>query len=210
VKFNIPRNCKTFCTKTNFFVELGFKCHEKIAVPIKQNRNYRRFALNMAQGWACKTFGVAGSLMLVAYLQKEKEVPRRSSILGVDVNVRCFAVTVLAPKGKVLYQMYLGKNIYAKRRSFMLRRAKLHLVSARKELRQLRHMEHGYVKNALGEVTAQIARLAGRFGAEVAIEDLQRFPARGKRFNRKVMRMPFYRFKMDLKQRCLATICPCG
>jgi IS605 OrfB family transposase len=113
-------------------------------------------------------------------------------------------------KGKVLYQAYLGKNIYAKRRSFMLRRAKLQSVNACKKLKQLRHKEHDYVKNAIGEVTAQIAKLAGQFGAEVAIGNLQRFPCKNKRFNRKVMRMPFYGFKVSLKQRCLATIYPCG
>jgi hypothetical protein len=31
---------------------------------------------------------------------------------------------------------------------------KLHLVDARKELRQLRRMEHGYVKNAVWEAAA--------------------------------------------------------
>jgi hypothetical protein len=100
----------------------------------------------------------------------------------------------------VLCQTYLGINIYEKRLSFMLRRSKLQSVNARKKLRQLRHKEHDYVKNAIGEVTAQIARLAGRFGADVAVGILQCFPAKGKRFNRKVMRMPFYRFKVNLKQ----------
>jgi hypothetical protein len=47
--------------------------------------------------------------MLVAYLQKEKEVLQRPSILGVDVNVKCFAVTVLAPKGKCCIKHIWGK-----------------------------------------------------------------------------------------------------
>ena len=38
--------------------------------------------------------------MFVAYLQKGKEVLRRPNVLGVDVNVKCFAVTVLAPKAE--------------------------------------------------------------------------------------------------------------
>ena len=154
VKFNIPRNAKTFRTTANFFVELRFKNGVKVAVPIKQNRNYERFALNMAQGWQCKTFGLTSKLDLVAYLEKEKEFVQRANVLGVDVNVRCFAVTVLAPKGKVLCQTYLGKSIYAKCRSFMLGRSKLQLVIACKKLEQLRHMEHGYVENAIGEVIA--------------------------------------------------------
>ena len=43
VKFNIPRNCKTFSTKSNFFVDLGLYPKIRIAVPIKQNMNYQRF-----------------------------------------------------------------------------------------------------------------------------------------------------------------------
>ncbi len=202
VKFNVPRNCKTFRTKTNFFVELRFAKGKVVAVPIRQNRNYQRFDLNMAQGWKCKTFGLTSGLELVAYLQREKDVPERRNVLGVDVNVKCFAVSVLSPKGKVLCQTYLGKNIYEKRRSFMLRRAKLQSVNARKKLKQLRHRERNYVKNNVGEVVAEIMRLAERFDAEVAVENLARFPKKNKRFNRKVMRMPFYRFKQNLKQRC--------
>jgi hypothetical protein len=36
----------------------------------------------------------------------------------------------------------------------MLGRSKLQLVIACKKLEQLRHMEHGYVENAIGEVIA--------------------------------------------------------
>jgi hypothetical protein len=33
VKFNVPRNCKTFNTKTNFFVEFGLYPRNRLAVP---------------------------------------------------------------------------------------------------------------------------------------------------------------------------------
>jgi IS605 OrfB family transposase len=202
VKFNIPRNCKTFRTKTNFFIELRFSKNQKIAVPIKQNNNYQRFCLNMANGWACKTFGLTRKLQLVAYLQKEQVISKRPNVLGIDVNVKHFAVTVLSPNGKVLYQTYLGKNIYVKRSRLMIRRALLQSLNARKKLKQLRHRERNFVKTNVGQVVAEVLRIANKYNAEVAVENLQRFPKKGKKFNRKVMRMPFYRFKQNLKQRC--------
>ena len=202
VKFNIPRNAKTFRTKTNFFIELRFKSGQKIAVPIKQNRNYERFCLNMAQGWTCKTFGLTSKLELVAYLQKEKTIPQRPNILGVDVNVKHFAISVLSPKGKVLYQTYLGKNIYRRRKQFMQRRALLQSLNANKKLKQLKSKERNYVETAIGQVTAEIIKLAEKYDAEVAIENLQRFPPKNRKYNRKVMRMPFYKSKVNLEQRC--------
>jgi len=202
VKFNVPRNCKTFRTKTNFFVELRFRNGCKVAVPIKQNRNYQRFALNMSQGWVCKTFGLTSNLQLVAYLQKEKDVPQRPNVLGIDVNVKHFAVTVLSPHGKVLCQTYLGKSIYARRTQLMLRRSKLQSVNARKKLKRLRHRERNFVKNNVGEVVAEVLKIADKYDAEIAIENLHRFQRKSKKFNRKVMRMPFYLFKQNLRQRC--------
>jgi len=202
VKFNIPRNAKTFRTKTNFFVELRFQDGQKIAVPIKQNRNYQRFCLNMTQGWICKTFGLTSKLELVAYLQKEKQVPNRPNVLGIDVNVKNFAVTVLSPKGKVLCQTYLGKNIYVKRTHLMIRRALLQSLNARKKLKRLRHRERNFVKNNIGQVVAEVLKIADKYTAEIAVENLQRFPRKSKNFNRIVMRMPFYKFKQNLQQRC--------
>jgi len=43
VKFNVPRNCKTFSTKANYFVELGMYPRKRTAIPIKQNKNYQRY-----------------------------------------------------------------------------------------------------------------------------------------------------------------------
>jgi len=202
VKFNIPRNCKTFRTKTNFFVELRFRSGRAVAVPIKQNGNYQRFCLNMTNGWICKTFGLTRKLQLVAYLQKEKQIPKRPNVLGVDVNVKQFAITVLSPNGKVLCQTYLGKNIYVKRTRLMIRRALLQSLNAHKKLKRLRHKERNFVKNNIGQVVAEVLKIADKYNAEIVVENLQRFPRKSKKFNRKVMRMPFYRFKQNLRQRC--------
>jgi hypothetical protein len=43
VKFNVPRNCKTFKTEEFDFVELGLYPGKRVAIPIRKNRNWDRF-----------------------------------------------------------------------------------------------------------------------------------------------------------------------
>ncbi|MHB8566934.1 MAG: hypothetical protein ACYC9U_07540 [Nitrososphaerales archaeon] len=64
VKFNVPRNCKTFSTSGGlFFVELGTYPRNRIAVPIKKNLNFVRFQSLLKKGWICKTYGLTPSAL---------------------------------------------------------------------------------------------------------------------------------------------------
>jgi len=202
VKFNIPRNCKTFRTKSNFFVELGMYPSKRIAIPIKQNRNYQRFQSLIQDGWTCKTFGLTRDLQIVAYLSREKEIPRRKNILGIDVNAQQFAVSVISPAGKVLYQTYLGKHICTRRKKLMERRALLQSFNATKKLKRLRRKERNFVRTNLGQVVKEIIKIAKKYDADIAIEKLGKFSPKGRKFNKTVMRIPFYKFKQILEQRC--------
>jgi hypothetical protein len=71
VKFNNPRNCKTFNTRTNFFVELRMYRGERIAIPIEQNRSYDRYMSLLNNGWECRTYGLTADGQIVAYLSKD-------------------------------------------------------------------------------------------------------------------------------------------
>jgi len=209
VKFNIHYNCKTFSTKSFDFVELRPYSRTKIAVPIKKNRNWQRYKSLLENGWACETYGLTPDLQIVAYLSKEDTTaPMRPNVLGVDVNSKCFAVTVLSPEGKVLHQDYFGKDIWVKRKRIFERKSELQSYAdkgseyAKKALRRFRRKEHNFVKNRIGEVVRDITDMALRYNADIAIEDLHRFSPKGKRFNREVMRIPFFTFKKILEQRC--------
>jgi IS605 OrfB family transposase len=202
VKFNIPRNCKTFSTKSNFFVDLGVYPRNRIAVPIRQNMNYQRFNDLIKNSWVCKTFGLTTDLQIVAYLSKEKEIPIRKNVLGIDVNAKHFAVSIISPEGKVLYQTYLGKHIWIRRKKVMERRAKLQSLNAVSKLERIRNYEGNFIKTNLGQVVREIIKIANRFNADISIEKLKRFKPIGRRFNRTVMRIPFYKFKQILEQRC--------
>jgi IS605 OrfB family transposase len=202
VKFNIPRNCKTFNTKSNFFVRFGLYPRKRIAIPIKQNRNYQRFQLLVQSGWNCKTFGLTKDLQIVAFLSKEKEIQHRKNIMGIDVNARHFALSIISPEGKVLYQTYLGKHIWVKRKKIIERRAKLQSLNVVKKLKRIRNYEKNFVKNNLGQVVREIINLAIKYNADISIENLKRFKSKGKNFNKIAMKIPFYKFKQILNQRC--------
>jgi len=208
VKFNVPRNCKTFSTKSRFFVELGLYPRKRVAIPILANRNFQRYNDLIRSGWTCKTYGLTSNGQIVAFLSKESTAESRHNVVGVDVNSKCFAATVLSPNGKVLKQLYFGKDVWVKRIQMMKRRAKLQSLAdkgshrARRSIKRLKTREHNFVKNRVGEVVRDITNLAIKYDADIAIENLKRFKPKGKRFNREVLRIPFFMFKKNLESRC--------
>ena len=209
VKFNVPRNCKTFSAKSLDFVELGLYPRKRIAIPLRKNRNYDRYINLLENGWVCKTYGLTSGLQIVAYLSKEDtSLPQKRNILGIDVNSKCFAVTVMNPKGKVLKQTYFGKDIWIKRKKIFKRKSILQSYAntvsdyARKALRRTKTDEHNFVKNRIGEVVRDITNLAIEYDADIGIENLKRFSPKGRRFNREVLRIPFFAFKNNLISRC--------
>jgi IS605 OrfB family transposase len=210
VKFNVPRNCRTFKTKSRFFVELGLYSRERIAIPILENQNLQRYTDLTKAGWTCKTYGLTSDGQIVAFLTKGEyqSTSRRRNIIGVDVNSKCFAASVLTPEGRVLNQLYFGKDIWVRRMRLMRRRQRLQSLAdcgrhrARRSIKRLKTMERNFVKNRVGEVVRDITNLAVRFDADIAVERLRRFTPKGRKFNREVLRIPFYMFRRNLEARC--------
>jgi IS605 OrfB family transposase len=209
VKFNVPRNCKTFNTKSRFFVELGLYPERRVAVPIRENRNFQRYTDLIKTGWACKTYGLTSTSQIVAFLSnKEQGIVSKRNIVGVDVNSKCFAVSVLTPDGKVLKQLYYGKDIWAKRKRIMRRRERLQSLAdrgshrAKRSLKRLKARERNFVKNRIGEIVRDITGLAVEFNADTAVEELKRFSPKSRRFNKEVLRIPFSLFRKNLEGRC--------
>jgi transposase len=211
VKFNVPRNCRTFKTKSNkFFVELGLCPGRRVAIPVRENRNFQRYANLVKSGWTCKTYGLTRGGDIVAFLtRKEEALAGGRSVLGIDVNSKCFAVSILAQDGRVLRQVYFGRDIWVRRKQIMLRREKLQSLAdqgshrARRSLARLKTRERNFVRNRVGEVVRDITNLAKRFDADIAVERLKRFAPLGRKYNREVLRMPFSLFKRNLAGRCM-------
>jgi IS605 OrfB family transposase len=205
IKFNTPRNCKTFRTKRFFFVELGMYPFKRIAIPIRKNRNWDRFFGLLGNGWSCKTFGLTPSLEIVAFLSKQKKEESLIStrnVIGIDINAKSFAYTVLSPEGQVLRQGYLGQAIWVRKRRFEERRALLQSLNALKKLKSMSHRQRDYVKTNIGQLVREIILLADEYEADIAIEKLRCFRPKGRRFNSKVLTIPFYFFRRILEGRC--------
>jgi transposase, IS605 OrfB family, central region len=208
LKFNVPRNCKTF-DKTMPFVKFSLFSKNPLSVPIKKNRNFQRYSELLKSGWTCKTYGLTSKFEVVAYLSKDEvELPLKKNVLGVDVNSKCFAVSVISPTGKVLHQDYFGKDLWIRRKKIFERKSILQSYAdtgssyANKALDRTKRNEHNFVKNRIGEVVRDITEMALRYDADISIENLKRFSPKGKKFNREVMRIPFFTFRKNLEQRC--------
>ncbi len=208
LKFNVPRNCKTF-DKTMPFVKFSLFSKNPLSVPVKKNRNFQRYSDLLKSGWICKTYGLTSKFEVVAYLSKDEvELPLKKNVLGVDVNSKCFAVSVISPTGKVLHQDYFGKDLWIRRKKIFERKSILQSYAdtgssyANKALDRTKRNEHNFVKNRIGEVVRDITEMALRYDADISIENLKRFSPKGKKFNREVMRIPFFTFRKNLEQRC--------
>jgi IS605 OrfB family transposase len=210
LKFNVTKDVsKPFSTKSMFFVELAVYSKNRIAVPIIKNGNWQRYQSLLKEGWTCKTYGLTSDLQIIAYLSKPDTIyERHKNILGVDVNSKCFAISLVTPEGSILHQSYIGKDIWIKRKKIFERRSILQSHKnrgsgfARKLLGKTKRKEHNFVKNRIGEVVKYITHIAIIYDADIAIENLKKFNPKGKRFNKEIMRIPFYTFKENLIARC--------
>jgi len=217
VIFHVNRTCKIFSTKTFTFLEIRpytkSKSHSgtKIAIPIKTDGNWEKYKNLLADGWECNAYGITPKLQIVAYFRKEdKTVPRRPNVLGIDINTKDFAVTVLSSNGKVLHQDYFGKDVWVKRKKFLERRNKLIAYAnngserAKKYLRKLQIKEQNFVKNRIGEIVRDITNMALKYNADIAIERLN-FNPKDKNFARENMRLMglnSYAFENTLYRKC--------
>ena len=207
VKFNVPRNCKTCVTKNFFFVELGLYPRHRVAIPIRYNRNFVRFQNLLKSGWICKTFGLTPRLEIVAYLSIIVVNPANNielrNILAIDINAKDFSYTIMGTDGNILKQGYLGQQIWQQKHRFAERRAILQHFGALKKLKLMGHRERNYVETNLGQLVREIVLLARQFNvSDIAIENLRRFKPKGRTFNKRVLSIPFYKFKMVLENRC--------
>jgi hypothetical protein len=165
-KFNIPRNCKIFRTSGFFFVELGMYPFQRLAVPIKRNKNQDRFFGLLGSGWSCRTFGLTPGLETIAYLSKKdpKFIPQRN-ILAVDVNAKNFAYSVLTPEGQILNQSYLGQNTWIRQNQFGERRSLFQSLGTIKKLKRMRRHQRNYAKTSVGQLVRKIITIAKKYEA---------------------------------------------
>ncbi|MFQ5815736.1 MAG: RNA-guided endonuclease InsQ/TnpB family protein [Candidatus Hydrothermarchaeaceae archaeon] len=206
--FNIPRSGSfKFTNRNNPIFSIAF--NGRIALPIKQDHAWHRFQENIKQGWWFTHFRLKAGQIIVS-LKKEFQVREGRNILGVDAGTQILsAITIYNPiQGRILRQLYLGRNIYAHKRNLCIRRSKLRAKAdrgyrkAQRALRRIKTQEYNYDKTRCYQVAHEIVRLAKEHEATIALENLNGLKDRrlNRETNRKVKRTP-YRLFIEAIQR---------
>ncbi len=193
----------------------SFNGNGRIALPIKEDGAYKRFIEHLEDGWICTQFRLHkqnGRYVIIANLRKKFEVKQNyQAVVGVDVNSGSFAITVLGGGGKVLKQLYLGKDIWHKQWKFMKRRSKLRSYAdrgskrARRALRKMKYDERNFVNTRIWQISHEMVEIALKYNAVITIEKLKHLRKRNgrgkkpKKTNRKIHRIPFAKFKMAIQ-----------
>jgi IS605 OrfB family transposase len=162
----------------------GFKICES-----KLYRRNGRFYLNVA---------VKGEVDLNASFRK---------ILAVDLGERTIASTVLLCNGEISHPHFYGRNVRGIRRHYAWLRKRLGERKVLKTIRKVGHTEKRKVNAVLHRVSKAIVAEAKRENAVIVIGNLrgirERTNGKGKRFNRIVGNMPFYRLSQMIEYKAV-------
>ena len=131
-------------------------------------------------------------------LQKTAPTPRiTENVVGVDQNSNGIGVTVMNRRnGRILKQLYLGRDISLRQIRYENRRAVLqehrdekgHRGKAGLKLRQLSGRQRNYVRTNTWLLAKQLTDLARQHNAAIAIERLYKLRRRKGQLNRKSRR----------------------
>jgi len=128
-------------------------------------------------------------------------------ILAVDLGERTIATTVLLCNGQISHPHLYGKNVRGIRRHYAWLRKRLGERKALKTIRKVGHTEKRKVNAVLHKISKAIVEEAQRENAVIIIGNLcgirRRARGKGKRFNRIVSNMPFYRLTTMIEYKAL-------
>ncbi len=216
--YNIPRACKMFMLNNKkLCFAITLKPRHRIVIPIESNGSVKRFQKQIENGWKIKQVGLTNGNEIIATIEKKKIHKDYKNILGIDTNSNNISVTALTPQGKILKQLYLGKNLYNKKAKILKRKAMLQSYAdkgspkAKEKLKKLSKKVKNINKNAVGEVAKEIHKIAEKYQAKIVFERLHKFKAnKSKKFNRKVTLIPFRMLTINTAIRSVDTGVPMG
>jgi len=161
-----------------------------VKVPVKPHKEF-------PEGKLCESKIVRKKDRYVVMLTFEFEAPpmrRCSSILAVDLGERFVATTVLWRQG-VMKVQFLGREIRGIRRHYAWLRRRLQEKRLLKVVKRVGCKERRVVNVILHRVSKSIVSLALASNSYIVLGDLTgiRQRAKGKRLNRIVSNMPYYR-----------------
>jgi IS605 OrfB family transposase len=149
-------------------------------------------------------------------LKKETPSPRiPKAVLGLDVNSNGVAVTLMRiVDGRILKQLYLGRDISLRQIRYENRRTKLqqhrdndgHRGRAGLKLCRLSGRQRDYVRTNIWHLTKQLTDLVAQYDAAIAIERLRNLRRRRGQLNgksrRKTNRIPYGFLRHALAHKC--------
>jgi putative transposase len=130
-------------------------------------------------------------------VQKEVKIEQKySSVLAVDIGERVMATVLLDGK-----PIFYGREIRGIRRHYAWLRKRLGEKKLLKKIKQIKHKEQATVNQKLHEIAKDIVVLATKTDSAIVLGDLKgiRKSAKGRRMNRIVSNMPFYKLTEYIK-----------
>jgi IS605 OrfB family transposase len=166
----------------------------------------------MGDDWAATSVLMTRRYRFLVLLKKNPPAPRvTENVVGVDQNSNGVAVTVMNKQsGRILRQLYLGRDISLRQIRYENRRAALqehrdkdgHRGKAGLKLRRLSGRQRNYVRTNTWLLVKHLTDLAIQHGASIAIERLYKLRRRkgelGRKSRRKMNRIPYGFFRHAL------------
>jgi len=135
------------------------------------------------------------------YLTIEKEIPKikPKNVIAVDLGERVIATVCGSFDNRKPY--FYGKNIRGIRRHYSWLRKRLGNKKALKTIKKIKDTEKRKVNDQLHKISRSIVELAKQHDAMIVLGDLTgiRDKAKGKRFNRIVSNMPYFKLSQMIE-----------
>lgn len=166
-----------------------------VKVPIQLPKNQENLlSLNIREGKLIRK-GNHWSLHIVVMKEVQICSESPSTILAVDLGERYIATSVVIAKGEMKNPRFYGKEVRGIRRHYSWLRKRLGERKLLYEIKRIGHMEKRKITSILHKISRGIVNEAKEHKAIIVLGDLKgiRKNARGKRMNRIVSNMPYYR-----------------
>lgn len=213
ISYNIYRSGDLKYTKRDNPIAVVRTLDKRIGLPISQDGAWHRFKQFAKDGWKYTAFQLKryrnGWKILISIKKDFAIKEGYDAVIGIDRGSRTLvALSVINREGKILKQLYIGRDIWNRQRNMSIRRSKLTKFAdnssykAKRKLKKMRHDETNFVKTRCYEIAHQIVDFAKKYNAYIAIEDLKGLhnSRLNRKANRKVKRMPYYKFGVALQQ----------
>ena len=128
-----------------------------------------------------------------------------STVLAVDLGERYIATSVVFARGVMKNPRFYGKEVRGIRRHYAWLRRGLGKRKLLKTIKKIGHAERRKVNAILHKISRKIVNEAKEFGATIVLGELRgiRTRARGKRLNRIIASMPYYRLTQMITYKSL-------